>query len=263
MGVYSVLDRKNQEISMNAETKPETLQFESDATQVLELVTHSLYSKKEIFLRELISNASDALDKLRYEALNDNALYEGEGELKIIVEFDKSACTITLRDNGIGMSKEEVIQNLGTIARSGTKEFLAKLKESDAKTANLIGQFGVGFYSAFVVADKVVVKTRRAGMKEDQGVYWESAGQAGYQIQTITYKPRGTEVILHLKKDEDEFKFTVLKSHKESFALAEKLQEGRSVSAEGIPKFRVVICTRLKLLEKGIGSGRQEKLEVY
>lgn len=190
---------------MTVNAQQETLNFQTEVTQLLQLVTHSLYSNKEIFLRELISNASDANDKLRFEALNDDALYEGNSDLKIWIDFDKTARTITVRDNGIGMDREEVIQNLGTIAKSGTKEFLEKLSSSQAKESHLIGQFGVGFYSAFVVADKVIVRTRRAGMNADQGVYWESQGQGEFVIKNIEKPLRGTEVVLHLKKDEDEF----------------------------------------------------------
>jgi molecular chaperone HtpG len=183
----------------------ETLSFQTEVKQLLHLVTHSLYSNKEIFLRELISNASDAADKLRFEALGDTALYGDDSELKIWIDFDKEQRTITVRDNGIGMSREEVIENLGTIAKSGTREFISRLSGDQAKDANLIGQFGVGFYSAFVVADKVIVKTRRAGMQQDQGVYWESAGEGDYIVKNVTKAERGTEVTLHLRADEDEF----------------------------------------------------------
>jgi molecular chaperone HtpG len=190
---------------MNLQAQQETLSFQAEVKQLLHLVTHSLYSNKEIFLRELISNASDAADKLRFEALTDAALYESDSDLKIWIDFDKEAKTITVRDNGIGMNRDEVIQNLGTIAQSGTREFLSKLSESQSKDSHLIGQFGVGFYSAFVVADKVIVKTRRAGMNSDQGVYWESQGEGEFIVQNIEKKDRGTEVILHLKEDSDEF----------------------------------------------------------
>lgn len=190
---------------MVVQAQQETMAFQAEVKQLLYLVTHSLYSNKEIFLRELISNASDAADKLRFEGLTDAALYENDSELKIWISVDKEARTITIRDNGIGMSREEVIQNLGTIAKSGTKEFLDKLTAQQGKDTNLIGQFGVGFYSSFVVADKVVVKTRRAGMTAEQGVYWESAGEGQFVIENITKYPRGTEVTLHLKEGEDEF----------------------------------------------------------
>jgi len=190
---------------MTTKAQSETLNFQAEVKQLLHLVTHSLYSNKEIFLRELISNASDAADKLRFEALSDAALYEKDSELKILVDFDKETGTITVKDNGIGMSREEVIENLGTIAKSGTRVFLESLTGDQAKDANLIGQFGVGFYSSFVVADKVTVKSRRAGMEANQGVIWESAGEGDYTIENIDKAERGTEVILHLKKGEDEF----------------------------------------------------------
>lgn len=188
-----------------ATPQTEKLGFQAEVKQLLHLVTHSLYSNKEIFLRELVSNASDALDKLRFEALSDNALYENDSDLKIFAEFDAKKHTITIRDNGIGMNREEVIQNLGTIAKSGTKDFLQALTGDQAKDANLIGKFGVGFYSSFVVADKVIVKTRRAGTLINQGVMWESDGTGEYTISNIEKENRGTEVILYLKKDEDEF----------------------------------------------------------
>ncbi|HVV69358.1 MAG TPA: molecular chaperone HtpG [Gammaproteobacteria bacterium] len=190
---------------MTTPEQQETLSFQAEVKQLLHLVTHALYSNKEIFLRELISNASDAADKLRFEALGDSALFENDPELKIHISFDKEKRTITIKDNGIGMNREEVIENLGTIAKSGTREFLSRLSGDQAKDSNLIGQFGVGFYSGFVVADQVIVKTRRAGMTPDQGVYWESTGGGDYIIKNIERQERGTEVILHLRTDEDEF----------------------------------------------------------
>lgn len=190
---------------MTSQPQAETLSFEAEVKQLMNLVAHSLYSNKEIFLRELVSNSSDAADKLRYEALSDSALYEDDSELKIWVDFDKETQTVTIRDNGIGMSREDVIENLGTIAKSGTKAFKEMLSKSDEKDSQLIGQFGVGFYSAFVVADKVVVRTRRAGMKADQGVCWESDGQGEYTIQNIDRTQRGTEIVMHMKKDCEEF----------------------------------------------------------
>jgi len=190
---------------MTTQAQQETLSFQAQVKQLLYLVTHALYSNKEIFLRELISNASDAADKLRFEALRDAALYEKDSELKIHIDIDKKARTITLSDNGIGMSRDEVIENLGTIAKSGTKEFLNQLSGDQAKDSHLIGQFGVGFYSSFVVADKVIVKTRRAGMQPDEGVYWESAGEGDYIIKNIQHERRGTEIILHIRKENEEF----------------------------------------------------------
>lgn len=190
---------------MAVQTQRETLGFQTEVAQLLHLMVHSLYSNKEIFLRELISNASDAADKLRFEALGDTALYENDSELVIQVYFDKDAKTLTIRDNGIGMTRDEVIANLGTIAKSGTREFLSKLTGDQKKDAKLIGQFGVGFYSAFIVADSVTVKTRKAGLTSEHGVCWESHGEGEYTIENIDKKDRGTDVILHLKQDEEEF----------------------------------------------------------
>jgi molecular chaperone HtpG len=182
----------------------ETLGFQAEVKQLLKLMIHSLYSNKEIFLRELISNASDASDKLRFEALTDKALYENDADLKIRVAFDSKERTITVIDNGIGMSRQEVIENIGTIAKSGTREFFDKLTGDEAKDAHLIGQFGVGFYSTFIVADKVTVRTRRAGLTSEHGVQWESDGSGEYTIETIERSERGTEVTLHLRAGEDE-----------------------------------------------------------
>src|SRR3954464_10144043 len=182
----------------------ETLGFQAEVKQLLKLMIHSLYSNKEIFLRELISNASDAADKLRFEALTDKALYENDAELKIRVTFDKAARTITVADNGIGMSRQEVIDNIGTIAKSGTREFFEKLTGDEARDAHLIGQFGVGFYSSFIVADRVTVLTRRAGLTPEHGVKWESDGGGDYTIEMVERPLRGTEVTLHLREGEDE-----------------------------------------------------------
>ncbi|MDT8397036.1 MAG: molecular chaperone HtpG [Pseudomonadales bacterium] len=190
---------------MTATAGKETLGFQTEAKQLLHLMIHSLYSNKEIFLRELISNASDAADKLRFEALADPKLYEDDTDLKIVVEADSKKKTLTIRDNGIGMNRTEVIDHLGTIAKSGTAQFLAKLSGDEKKDSQLIGQFGVGFYSAFIVADKVEVLTRHAGDAPEQGVRWESAGEAEFSIENIEKKERGTTVILHLKKNEKEF----------------------------------------------------------
>ncbi len=190
---------------MTVETHKETLGFQTEVRQLLDLMIHSLYSNKEIFLRELISNASDAADKLRFEALTDDALFEGEADLKIRVSYDKQARTVTIADNGIGMSRAEIIDNIGTIAKSGTREFLAALSGDKAKDARLIGQFGVGFYSAFIVADRVTIHTRRAGLGAEHGVRWESDGRGEYTVETVERPRRGTEVILHLRENEDEF----------------------------------------------------------
>ncbi|MCD1126934.1 molecular chaperone HtpG [Jinshanibacter sp. LJY008] len=183
----------------------ETRGFQSEVKQLLHLMIHSLYSNKEIFLRELISNASDAADKLRFRALSNADLYEGNGELGVRVSVDKEKRILTLSDNGIGMTRDEVIDNLGTIAKSGTKAFLESMGSDQAKDSQLIGQFGVGFYSAFIVADKVTVRTRAAGAAEDQGVFWESAGEGEYTIADISKADRGTEITLHLREGEDEF----------------------------------------------------------
>ncbi|MCU7368392.1 molecular chaperone HtpG [Pantoea stewartii] len=183
----------------------ETRGFQSEVKQLLHLMIHSLYSNKEIFLRELISNASDAADKLRFRALSDASLYEGDGDLRVRLSVDKDNRTIMLSDNGIGMRRDEVIENLGTIAKSGTKAFLESLGSDQAKDSQLIGQFGVGFYSAFIVADKVSVRTRAAGAAEDEGVFWESAGEGEYTIADISKADRGTEITLHLREGEDEF----------------------------------------------------------
>lgn len=183
----------------------ETLSFQTEVKQLLQLMIHSLYSNKEIFLRELVSNSSDALDKLRFEALADDALFEDDSDLKIRIEMDKDARTISIIDNGIGMSRQEVIDNVGTIAKSGTKKFFDSLSGDQAKDANLIGQFGVGFYSAFIVADKVTLTTRRAGLGAEHGTRWESAGEGEFSLETVEKVSRGTEVTLHLREGDDEF----------------------------------------------------------
>lgn len=190
---------------MSVDAHKETLGFQTEVKQLLDLMIHSLYSNKEIFLRELISNAADAADKLRFEALSDDALYEGDTELTIRVAYDKDARTITVTDNGIGMNRQEVIDNIGTIAKSGTKEFFQSLTGDEAKDAQLIGQFGVGFYSSFIVADKITLTTRRAGLTAEHGVCWQSAGKGEFTLETVERKQRGTEVVLHLRDDEDEF----------------------------------------------------------
>lgn len=182
----------------------QTLGFQAEVKQLLQLMIHSLYSNKEIFLRELISNASDAADKLRFEAINNDALFEGDSELSIQVDFDKEARTISISDNGIGLSQQEAIEHLGTIAKSGTKEFFSRLSGDQQKDAALIGQFGVGFYSGFIVADKITVESRRAGLPAEQGMRWESAGEGEFSIETIHQSKRGTRITLHLREGEDE-----------------------------------------------------------
>lgn len=188
----------------NATSNRETMGFQAEVKQLLQLMIHSLYSNREIFLRELISNAADASDKLRFEALHNASLFENDSELNIRIGFDKAARTLTISDNGIGMSRDEVINNLGTIAKSGTREFFSRLSGDQQKDANLIGQFGVGFYSAFIVAEKVTVTTRRAGEKNDQGVRWESDGGGEFNIEMVDKPTRGTEITLHLREGEDD-----------------------------------------------------------
>jgi molecular chaperone HtpG len=187
----------------------QTHSFQAEVSQLLHLVTHSLYSNKEIFLRELVSNASDACDKLRYEGLNNDALFEGNADLEVRVSFDKDARTLTIADNGIGMSQEEAIAHLGTIAKSGTREFMGKLSGDDKANAKdqgaLIGQFGVGFYSGYIVADRITVESRRAGLKASEGVRWSSTGTGDFEVETITQAERGTKIILHLRDDAEEY----------------------------------------------------------
>ena len=189
---------------MSVDTHKETLGFQAEVKQLLDLMIHSLYSNKEIFLRELISNASDAIDRLRFAMLSDESLHENDSELQIRVAYDKDARTITVTDNGIGMGRDEVAEQIGTIAKSGTREFFQSLTGDQQKDAHLIGQFGVGFYSAFVVADKVTLTTRRAGLAPEEGVRWESNGQGEYTLETVEKPVSGTEVVLHLREGEDE-----------------------------------------------------------
>jgi molecular chaperone HtpG len=208
----------------------ETLGFQAEVKQLLHLMVHSLYSNKEIFLRELISNASDACDKLRFEAISNPALYESDPELKIRVAFDKGARTITISDNGIGMSREEVVANIGTIAKSGTREFFASLSGDQAKDAHLIGQFGVGFYSSFIAADRVTLLTRRGGLPAEEGVRWESDGTGEYTIETVAKQSRGTDVVLHLREGEDDllsdFKLkSILRKYSDHIAIPIVMQK--------------------------------------
>ena len=190
---------------MTVDTQKETLEFQTEVKQLLQLMIHSLYSNKEIFLRELISNGSDACDKLRFEALGDDSLYDGDTSLRIRVDYDKDARTVTITDSGVGMTRDEVVENIGTIAKSGTRQFFESLTGDQAKDTQLIGQFGVGFYSSFIVADKVTLTTRRAGRPAEQGVCWTSAGDGSFTLETVEKGERGTEVVLHLKEGEDEF----------------------------------------------------------
>ncbi|MEW8560731.1 MAG: ATP-binding protein, partial [Candidatus Thiodiazotropha sp.] len=190
---------------MSVEAHKETLEFQAEVSQVLNLVIRSLYSNKEIFLRELISNASDAAEKLRFESLTDEALFEDDPELKVRVTIDQEAGTVTISDNGIGMSRQEVSETIGSIASSGTRKFFESLSGDQTKDSELIGQFGVGFYSAFIVADKVTIVTRRAGLGTEHGVRWESEGEGSYTIENLDKPGRGTDVTLHLREDEKEF----------------------------------------------------------
>ncbi|HXH04697.1 MAG TPA: molecular chaperone HtpG [Candidatus Competibacteraceae bacterium] len=225
---------------MTVEAHKETLGFQAEVKQILHLMINSLYSNKDIFLRELISNASDACDKLRFEALTDTGLYEDDANLRIQVEFDKAARTITVRDNGIGMSRQEVMDNIGTIAHSGTRQFLERLTGDQAKDARLIGQFGVGFYSAFIVADRVTLTTRRAGLTAEHGVRWESRGDGEYTLETIEKPARGTEVVLHLKEGEDEFLNewklrSIITRYSDHISLPVQLKVEKPAEQEGAP----------------------------
>lgn len=225
---------------MSVETQKETLGFQTEVKQLLHLMIHSLYSNKEIFLRELISNASDAVDKLRFEALSKPELLEGGAELKIRVSFDKDAKTITLEDNGIGMSREEVITHLGTIAKSGTADFMKNLTGDQKKDSHLIGQFGVGFYSAFIVADHVEVFSRRAGLAASEGVHWSSKGEGEFEVATLDKTDRGTRIVLHLKSGEDEFADgwrlrNIIKKYSDHIALPIELPK-QVTAAEGEEK---------------------------
>lgn len=215
---------------MTVDAQKETRGFQTEAKQLLHLMIHSLYSNKEIFLRELVSNASDAADKLRFEAVSNGDLYEGDSDLKIRISFDKDAKTITISDNGIGMTRSEVIENLGTIAKSGTAQFMQKLSGDQKKDAQLIGQFGVGFYSAFIVADKVVVTSRRAGTAVNEAVRWECDGDAEFSVETVEKEQRGMTVVLHLKEDALEFADnwrlrTIIKKYSDHIAIPVVMQK--------------------------------------
>jgi molecular chaperone HtpG len=190
---------------MTVDSQKETLEFQTEVKQLLQLMIHSLYSNKEIFLRELISNGSDACDKLRFEALANDKLYENDTDLGIRIDIDKDARTLTVTDTGIGMTRDEVVENIGTIAKSGTRQFFESLTGDQAKDSQLIGQFGVGFYSSYIVADKVTLTTRRAGLGVEHGVRWSSAGDGEFTLETVERPQRGTEVVLHLREGEDEF----------------------------------------------------------
>jgi len=225
-------------------SQAETLSFATETSQLLKLMIHSLYSNREIFLRELVSNASDALDKLRFEGYSDAALMDGGGELGIEIECDPQAHTVTVRDNGIGMSREEVIANIGTIAHSGTAEFLKTLQAGQApgqtQDARLIGQFGVGFYSAFIVADRVTLTTRRAGRPDAEGVRWQSAGEGEYSIETVS-APRGTEIVLHLRDDAHEFADawrlkSIIRTYSDHITFPVRMPAAKPPAQEGEPE---------------------------
>lgn len=223
---------------MTVSAKKETHEFQTEVTQLLDLMIHSLYSNKEIFLRELISNASDAADKLRFEALANDKLFEEDSELKIRISYDKEAKTVTVADNGIGMTRDEVIDHLGTIAKSGTKSFFNSLTGDQARDAQLIGQFGVGFYSTFIVADKVTVKTRKAGLESSDGVEWISGGKGDFSVENIEKADRGTEVTLHLRDDDLEFLDdwrlrTVIKKYSDHISLPIIMKSVAMAAEEG------------------------------
>ena len=225
-------------MTAKSKSKAETMGFQTEAKQLLQLMIHSLYSNKEIFLRELISNASDATDKLRVEALENSALYESDGDLRIRIAVDEEAKTIEISDNGIGMSKDEVIANLGTIAKSGTSEFLKNLTGDQKKDSQLIGQFGVGFYSSFIVAKQVIVETRRAGVAADQAVRWTCEGEADFQIESIEKKDRGTSITLILKDDEQEFANnwrlrSIIKKYSDHIAIPVQMEKIQPPAEEG------------------------------
>ncbi|MDN3575615.1 molecular chaperone HtpG [Chitinimonas viridis] len=239
----------------------QTLGFQAETKQLLQLMIHSLYSNKEIFLRELVSNASDACDKLKFEALNNDALYENDGSLHIDVAFDRDARTITLSDNGIGMTREEVVNNIGTIARSGTKAFFEQLSGDAKKDANLIGQFGVGFYSAFIVADRVSLTTRRAG--ETAATRWESEGAGEYTLEDVEKAGRGTEIVLHLKDGEDEFLDdwrlkSIIKRYSDHITLPIRMKKGNSYGENG----EVIVSDELETINKASALWARSKNDI-
>ncbi len=253
---------------MSVEASKETLEFQTEARQILHLMTHSLYSNKEIFLRELISNASDACDKLRFEAIADGSLYDGDSELSITVEYDDEAKTISIIDNGIGMSRQEVIDNVGTIASSGTKKFLDAMSGDQAKDAQMIGQFGVGFYSSFIVADKVTLETRRAGAPADEAVRWESDGQGSFSLEHIEKAGRGTKVVLHLKEGEAEFASShrlksIIKQYSDHISIPVLMAE-EEMDDEGKPKKdeNDNIITKLERVNTAAALWARDKSEI-
>lgn len=257
---------------MSTTAEKETMGFQTEAKQLLKLMIHSLYSNKEIFLRELISNASDAADKLRFEALSRPELLEEDPDLKIQVAADKKAKTITITDNGIGMSRDEVIQNLGTIARSGTAEYLKNLSGDQKKDAQLIGQFGVGFYSAFIVAERVEVFTRRAGLAADEAVHWESSGEADFSIEATEREARGTTVVLHLRKDaldyaEDWRLRSIIKKYSDHISLpvmmAKPAEDDDKKKKKGAPEYEVVNAATALWARNRSDISDEEYIEFY
>lgn len=226
---------------MSVEAQKETMEFQAEVQQLLKLMIHSMYSNKEIFVRELVSNASDACDKLRFEALAKDELYEGDGDLKIRIAFDAEANTVTISDNGIGMDREELISNIGTIANSGTKKFMEALSTEQVKDAEMIGQFGVGFYSSFIVADRITVETRRAGASKEDGHRWESDGEGSYSIENIEKEGRGTDIILHLRDEDKEFADgfrlrSVIRKYSDHISLPIVMLKEAAPAAEGEEK---------------------------
>jgi len=252
---------------MSVEAYKETLEFQAEVKQLLKLMIHSLYSSKEIFLRELISNASDACDKLRFEALGNDDLYAGDTELNIHIEFDKEAKTLTISDNGIGMSREEIVDNIGTIANSGTKKYLDSLTGDQVKDSHMIGQFGVGFYSTFIVANKVTVKSRRAGQASDQAVLWESEGEGSYTLETIEKDTRGTEITLHIRDGEEEFLDswrlkTVIHTYSDHISLPITMPKDPEPAEEGEEAKDEIVVPENEVVNKASALWTRAKSEV-
>lgn len=252
---------------MTVDTQKETLGFQTEAKQLLHLMIHSLYSNKEIFLRELISNASDAIDKLRFEALSNDALYEDKPDLEITVEVDKKANTLRISDNGIGMSRDEVAEHLGTIAKSGTAQFMESLTGDQQKDSQLIGQFGVGFYSAFIVADRVEVHTRRAGDTAEEGAHWESHGEADFSIETIEKAERGTTIILHLKTDATEFSDdwrvrSVIKKYSDHISVPVMMEKPLAPPAEGEEESDEVVAAEFEVVNTATALWTRSRSEI-
>jgi len=252
---------------MSVEAYKETLEFQAEVKQLLKLMIHSLYSSKEIFLRELISNASDACDKLRFEALGNDDLYAGDSELNIHIEFDKDAKTLTITDNGIGMSREEVVENIGTIANSGTKKYIDSLTGDQVKDSHMIGQFGVGFYSTFIVADKVTVKSRRADQAANQAVLWESEGEGNFTLETIEKESRGTEITLHIREGEEEFLDswrlkTIIHTYSDHISLPITMPKEPEPAAEGEEAKDEIVVPENEVVNKASALWARSKSEI-